>query len=72
LQDPENKEGGFARSRKSWSYGFFGAFGRHKPEAGGFYLDLGLIIRGVSSRLGGWEFRDQKSPLTCKAVNPTL
>jgi hypothetical protein len=48
LQDPENKDSGFARSRKRWSYGFFGAFGRHKPEAGGFCLDIGLIIRGVS------------------------
>jgi hypothetical protein len=26
-----------------------GALGRHKPVAGGFCLDLSLIIRGVSS-----------------------
>src|SRR6185437_463431 len=47
-----NKDGLPSRSRKQWSYGFFGAFGRHKPGAGGFCLDLGLIIRGVS-RAGG-------------------
>jgi hypothetical protein len=27
--------------------------GRHKPEAGGFCLDLGLIIRGVSRGCSG-------------------
>ena len=32
---------------------FLWSFGRHKPEAGGFCLYLGLIIRGVSSDEGG-------------------
>jgi hypothetical protein len=31
-----------------WS--LFSALGRHKPRAGGFCLDLSLIIQGVSSK----------------------
>src|ERR1035441_9540860 len=35
--------------------------GRHKPEAGGFCLDLKLLIRGVSSGAGRNLVADRKS-----------
>ena len=38
---------GFFGALELWS---FGALEGHKPEAGGFCLDLTLIIRGVSSK----------------------
>jgi hypothetical protein len=40
------------QTKELWT---FWSFGRHKPEAGGFCLDLSLIVRGVSSEGGGKE-----------------